>query len=112
MDGIFRVDVEMSGRDMMSSCIPKFYCTETASSICDDKYTYKCPHFEPQSDPKYDFSGYCVHDNDRCGVCTCQDAILGAIKTELQKSGRHIGRIVYKVPKPSDCGEDSFNNKG
>lgn len=97
---------------MTSSCYPKFYCTETTSSICDDNYTYKCPHFEPQSDPKYDFSKYCKWDEDRCGVCACQDAILGAIKVELQKSGRRIGRIVYKVPSPTDYGEDSFNNKG
>jgi len=96
----------------MSSCYPRFYCSETTDALCDDTYIYKCPHFKPQHHDQYNFSRYCVSDENRCGVCTCQDAIIGAIKTELQKSGRRIGRIVYKVPSPTDYGEDSFNNKG
>lgn len=96
----------------MIGCIPRFNCVETVSAICDDTYEYKCPYFEPQCDPEYDFSRYCKYDESRCSLCSSQDAILASIRQTLKLYGRTIGRVVYKVDKPVNYGEDSFNNKG
>ena len=94
----------------IQSCNIKFNCTETVSACCDDDYIYKCEYFKPQSHPEYNFSRYCVHDENRCGVCASNDAQRDAMTLLLkQKHGMGTCRWKKITMTPIDYGEEGWN---
>ena len=96
----------MNTLGIMSSCIPKFNCTETVPACCDDNYVYKCEYFQPQEG----YHTYCVHDEDRCGRCTSFDATKKAM-LRLLKDYYGLGTTRWKIvpSKPIDYGEEGWN---
>jgi len=104
MVGTFHANVEMSGK--MSSCIPKFNCTETVPACCDDNYVYKCEYFQPQEG----YHTYCRFDPNRCGGCLSFDAIRTSM-IRLLKKDYGLGTTRWKKVSlnPIDYGEEGWN---
>jgi hypothetical protein len=73
---------------------------ETVSAICEDDYTYKCKYFEPQHHPDYDFSKYCIHDKDRCSLCSSHDAIKDSIIDTIKQNNYGVRILKTSPPKP------------